>query len=227
MPLATAFSVLLTVASGFLQLCISWLFKTFAAVSIMTIAAHWLRARSVNVQHDQQLEEVRKTHAELMQRHEQITPKNRPPLSVYAMMAEGHRVFEDLPEPETDLDKSPQHLLAGTDAPPSKENMIDAATTNILSQSRTTIKNSSTVVIQLTCLQAPSVKEYLTAGETYTLPEKIPMQATVLMAGYKADFSTVDFSVFIDQRSTLGIVISDVQGDVQLARVQRSDREHE
>ncbi len=226
MPLAAAFSVLLTAASGFLQLCISWLFKTFAAVSIMTIAAHWLRARSVNVQHGQQLEEVRKTHAELMQRHEQITPKNRPPLGVYAMMADGHGVFEDLPEPETDLDKSPRHLLAGTDAPPSRENMIDAASTN-MSQSRTTIKNSSTVVIQLTCLEAPSVKEYLTAGETYTLPEKIPMQATVLMAGYKADFSCVDFSVFIDQRYTLGIVISDVQGDVQLARVQRSDREHE
>lgn len=215
MPIPVFLPVLLSGAAGLLQLCTSWVVKVFAVAVIAVLAKDRLFGSTAEGQHQKEHKAVSEEHAKRMDAYKPIKPMNRPPMSVYTVLAASHGVLDSLVEASPDF--SPHHPVKYSAAPAAATSDAAIASSSVHTQPRTCIQNKSSVVLHLACQEIPNFKEYVAAMDTYTLPQHLPAMATLTMGGYKTRKRYVEFTANIDQQLTLGILVSEDDDQVHFA----------
>lgn len=206
--------MLLPKAAQLLQELTRWACQNMSAVAVIAMGARCCGLLRRESWHQRDYQNVSRAHAAHMRLYEEIMhmPVNKTPLSVYAAHASACGVLDGLAE-----------LIAN---PVSSASTTGCAAYSYSVQpgcgrSTICITNSSTVVLRLDCKETKTPPVYIRAGQKFTLKLEghLPKHVSVVLEGYMADYNTVDFTATLDRTQTMGIVVYEIDGQVEVVPV--------
>lgn len=170
--------------------------------------------QKAKARHQKDQGDVGRTHAGLLQLYEDIEALNSLPLHAYCKLAADNGVLEAL---QVVAPSAPNNAPLVANDPMQQQNGTHSGGTSGQLQCDVCIMNHSEIVLQVTCSNDPSVKEYISPqqqGDLHMAMANLLVCVTLVMEGYRADKTTVQQSVCLNRSLPCDVVVSDSNGDI-------------
>ena len=185
----------------------------FLSVGCSVLQAFYKWRQNAEVRHRKDLLDVKNAHDSNMLVYEELKPSNCSPLQLYSTLAADAGIFDGLPDvaigpadvPLLIADATHLHTVPGSDI-------------LVQLQAEICVSNQSSIVLRVTCVQDATIVNCIAPMEQGVLDIKhLSKNVTLLIEGYKPDYSAVQYTLCLDRSQQSSVVVSESNGSFEVA----------